>query len=301
MEETMNNIQLYITQSIRLHLFSARIMKEHAIFLQAGFTPVNQDFSKEAQNFQHQFEELLQLAVGLSQVINLHNEMQSQDEVTPYTLEAEMQTQNLTGIHINQNITKQQLSNNHQTNEQMNQKLYLQVQEINKQASMLLKQYISYKENLIQHVANYHLFTANYPLLLEHILREAKKYDQNLSDIESGINLNLQNKEEMEMFWNQIMMEHALFIRGLLDPSEAKLIQISNQFVKAYSHLLQNMNQISPYIHNQSLQETMKLKEFKEAGTQGILNCHIKSIILPLLADHVLREANHYILLLQTV
>ncbi len=56
---------------------------------------------------------------------------------------------------------------------------------------MLLKQYISYKENLIQHVANYHLFTANYPLLLEHILREAKKYDQNLSDIESGINLNL--------------------------------------------------------------------------------------------------------------
>lgn len=298
MEETMNNIQFYITQSIHLHLFSARIMKEHAIFLQAGFTPVNQDFSKEAKKFQHQFEEVLQLSVQLSQTINLYKEMPSQDEVTAYTLEAEMQTQNLTGIMINQNITKQQLSNDHQVNGQMNQNLYLQVQEMNKQTSMLLKQYISYKENLIHHVQQCHMFTANYPLLLDHILREANNYYQNILDIESGINLK-KNREEMEEFWNQIMMEHALFIRGLLDPSEAKLIHLSNNFVRSYSQLLQNVNQISPYLNNQSLEETMKLKEFKEAGTKGILNCQIKSIILPLLADHVLREANHYLQLLQ--
>ena len=31
---------------------------------------------------------------------------------------------------------------------------------------------------------------------------------------------------------------------------------------------------------------------------QGIEACHIRSIILPLLAYHVLREANHYIRLL---
>ena len=31
------------------------------------------------------------------------------------------------------------------------------------------------------------------------------------------------------------------------------------------------------------------------------LNCKIDSIILPLLADHVLREANHYIRLLESV
>ena len=35
--------------------------------------------------------------------------------------------------------------------------------------------------------------------------------------------------------------------------------------------------------------ETKKLKEFKTAGTKGILSCEIRSIIVPLLADHVLR------------
>lgn len=49
-----------------------------------------------------------------------------------------------------------------------------------------------------------------------------------------------------------------------------------------------------------SLQETLKYREFKEAGTEGILSCSIASIILPLLADHVLREANHYIRILES-
>lgn len=44
--------------------------------------------------------------------------------------------------------------------------------------------------------------------------------------------------------------------------------------------------------------EVIKLRDFKEEATKGILGCKIKSVILPLLADHVVREANHYIRLL---
>ncbi|MGM9599915.1 MAG: DUF2935 domain-containing protein [Faecousia sp.] len=41
------------------------------------------------------------------------------------------------------------------------------------------------------------------------------------------------------------------------------------------------------------------LRDFKAAGAKGIQECKIRSVILPLLADHVLREANHYIRLLK--
>ncbi len=51
--------------------------------------------------------------------------------------------------------------------------------------------------------------------------------------------------------------------------------------------------------HDDSLRETLKFRDFKAAGAQGIQNCEIRSVILPLLADHVLREANHYIRLLE--
>ena len=33
------NSHPYVTRSLELHLFFGRIMKEHALFLKAGFTP----------------------------------------------------------------------------------------------------------------------------------------------------------------------------------------------------------------------------------------------------------------------
>ena len=48
----------------------------------------------------------------------------------------------------------------------------------------------------------------------------------------------------------------------------------------------------------ESLKETLRFRDFKTAGAKGISDCKIRSVILPLLADHVLREANHYIRLL---
>lgn len=48
-----------------------------------------------------------------------------------------------------------------------------------------------------------------------------------------------------------------------------------------------------------TLQTTKEYQQFKTAGTEGITGCEIRSVILPLLADHVLREANHYLRILE--
>ena len=52
-----------------------------------------------------------------------------------------------------------------------------------------------------------------------------------------------ENIRETEIFWNQIMMEHALFIRGLLDPSEEQLIAAADGFAADYSKFLKLANQ----------------------------------------------------------
>lgn len=48
-----------------------------------------------------------------------------------------------------------------------------------------------------------------------------------------------------------------------------------------------------------TLETTERYRDFKAAGTKGITGCDIRSSILPLLADHVLREANHYLRILK--
>ena len=55
----MNQYQDYIRNSLELHLFCSRIMKEHALFLAAGFTSANLEFTNEALYFKKEFEDIL--------------------------------------------------------------------------------------------------------------------------------------------------------------------------------------------------------------------------------------------------
>ena len=101
---------------------------------------------------------------------------------------------------------------------------------------------------------------------------------------------------ELHLFFARIMKEHALFIRGLLDPSEEELICTADGFAGEYRRLLAASADVNDRAcGGNALALTRRLRDFKQVGVEGIEACRIRSLILPLLADHVLREANHYI------
>ena len=294
--------QQYVVLSLELHMFFSRIMKEHAIFLEAGFTPVNPDYAKVADEYKEHFETILYNAFMLGNGIISPNVATSGEIVTDYTLGCEQKTQNFVGIAINHGITQMQSKLYGMANPQITPELVQKVRQLNASAKVLVDGIIAFKAQVLDEVLSCHMFTVNYPLLIDHIRREAKTYRDHLAALESNRNPD-ENIKETELFWDQIMMEHAQFIRGLLDPSENELINTSNDFAREYDDLLQAARTATdmtmPSITNTTLQQTVKYRDFKEAGTKGIAECRIRSIILPLLADHVLRESNHYIRLLR--
>lgn len=291
----------YITKSLELHLFFARIMKEHALFLQAGFTPANGDFAERAAFFLKEFEELLRESVALSDGVVGRDVLCSSEVVTQFTTLAEQQTQCFTCIPIDGKITEQSLCLTPGERPcRGNPQLHRKVQLLNRKALRLLDGLIDFKETLLKNVLQGSMFTLNYPLLIEHILREARLYRKYVSILERDGDLSEQTMKDNECFWNRIMMEHAQFIRGLLDPCETELIRTADDFADQYCRLLEACNTAHDRtLTIRSLAKTTKFRDFKAAGAQGIQQNRIRSIILPLLADHVLREANHYLRLLQ--
>lgn len=298
----MINEQQYVVLSLELHMFFGRIMKEHSFFLEAGFTPPNTEFSKAADHYKNQFEIALQDAVKLGIGVIRPAVAESGEMVTDYTLGSEQKTQHFTGIMINTDITRMESRLYGNSNPRITSAMTQQVRELNANVKPLLDGLINFKSKILNDVLSCNIFTLNYPLLIGHILREAKMYRSHLNALENGQALD-QNIRETELFWDQIMMEHALFIRGLLDPTEDTLIQTSDNFANEYADLIQEAQMATDMtiasVSNKTLQETIKYRDFKEAGTKGIAECKIRSIILPLLADHVLRESNHYIRLLK--
>lgn len=293
----------YVKLSLETHLFFGRIMKEHSLFLLAGFPAKETAFIQRAEAFRKEFEDGLQKTVRLADNIVSESVLNSGEIVTEFTGKAERQTENLTGIPIDVKITEAEERLRAGNRVMVNPAMVSHVRILNRQMLNSLNGLIAFKETVLKEVQECRLYTANYPLLIEHILREAKLYRQMIMELERKGTVCAADIKSQELFWNRIMMEHAQFIQGLLDPSECELIETANGFAKDYCRLLEEakeQDQKATYaLTEKSLQTTKQYQQFKTAGTEGITGCDIRSIILPLLADHVLREANHYLRILE--
>ena len=56
----------YVTTSLETHLFFGRIMKEHALFLQAGFPSGEAGYRKKTDWYREEFEKILWQTVRLA-------------------------------------------------------------------------------------------------------------------------------------------------------------------------------------------------------------------------------------------
>lgn len=295
----MINNANYIRLSLELHLFFARIMKEHSFFLEIGFMEKDSDFKRRAREFQIEFGNVLRDVLRIADYNISEEVIASEEIVTNNTLEAEKQSSNLTGIRIDEEITRRELQlRAGRVIESAS--LLREVNDINERTLRFIDRLIDFKTTILNRVLECKMFTANYPLLIEHILNEAKMYRQLLTKLQNKEPLTNEYICEQELFWDIIMKQHAEFVRGLLDPTEAELILTANKYAEEYKRIIENNRNNCNALRISSLQETIKFKAFKETAEQGILNCEIKSIIVPLLTDHILREANHFIRLLKS-
>ena len=243
------------------------------------------------------------LGVGLGSASLLDNiRYTNTNELYTYLKEAERQTEKLSGIFIDSEITKAEKQLRAGNQMRFSRGMMMNVRALNRRMLQLINGLIEFKEQILREIADCRLYTTNYPLLIEHILREARLYRATILELERRGGIVPKDLREMEQFWNQIMMEHALFIRGLLDPTECELIETADGFAKDYCRLLEEAKEqdlrTMDELTRKTIETTQEYQKFKTAGTEGITDCKIRSIILPLLADHVLREANHYLRIL---
>ncbi len=302
----MMSITEFIKQSLGLHLFFARIMKEHSFFLEAAFTPRDTSFTQQADNFRREFDRILGDVISLSNGVVNPGVIQSGEVITPFTIKAEQATTYFTGVQIPTQLTQAEAGLMGGGMIPASPMLERRVSAINHRAINATAALIKFKTNILSNVLSCKMFTSNYPLLILHITREAELYLLQLRRLQNREELSLEREAyQQEFFWNRQMAEHAKFIRGLLDPTENNLINQANDFGNEFDQLTAEaklaMDATSPLtnVTEESLKATEDFRNFKVQGTQGILSCKIRSIIIPLLGDHVLREANHYLRLLR--
>lgn len=299
----MQNQRLYIEDSLECNLFFLRIMKEHALFIMLGFTPKNKDLADQAQAFRDKLDEIFEQTIKASKGCISNAVMTSGELFTPMTEAAEKMTQEYTGIPIKTNLTVEEY--NLAGSAMPTAAMKAAVDEINTKALAVLGDLQTFQMNLLEDVLACRVFTVNYPLVIDHIIRETTHYMKMIKMLMSGdTSLGPREFAMEQAFWNNNLGEHAEFTNGLLDPTESDLKKKANSLAGELLNLEQQALMASRMLNRlhdvtmKSLNAAGAMRDFDAQGTKGLLSCKIRSVIIPLLADHDLREANHYIRIL---
>jgi len=249
----------FISKTLDSNRYWLRIMKEHSIFINAGLPCGRPELIKRAEFFQKQYDNLLTLAKQMTNP--------SREEVVA----------------------------------------------LNNQSYCLTLKFIEYKTVILEYNLLCKMPLQNlYALLIDHIRREAILFTQELQRIQFG-RTEIPGFRIMseQMFWTRIMADHSKFIVNLLDPSERKLEKQAREFSDLFDDLKQQAidlegmispsYMIIPTIERftwEVIEATEKLRDFKRTGRDLAGECKILSEIPELLADHVMREAEHFLKLL---
>ena len=183
------------------------------------------------------------------------------------------------------------------------------IRKLNEESIDLVKGFRNFKRNLLILIINCKVMGFNFPLLIDHTAREAEYFMRTLKKFNKGILDPIQDAILNEnIFWLKIMMEHSRFIASLLDQSERNLVHTALKFGDDLEILLNQARDVESMLYHKqptypiigklnkdSENAATEIRDFKKAGLDFIKNCQIKSVIDPLLADHVLREANHFL------
>jgi hypothetical protein len=99
-----------------------------------------------------------------------------------------------------------------------------------------------------------------------------------------------------------------------LDQSERNLVNQARKFGDDFEVLLNQARDVESMLFNKeptypviskmnkdSETATIELRNFKRAGLEFIRSCQIRSVINPLLADHVVREAEHFLMIVKAL
>ncbi len=165
-----------------------------------------------------------------------------------------------------------------------------------------------YKRKVLGLTLRCEIRTNNFPLLVDHISREAAYFANRLRDLNEGkLAPEPDTIIQENLFFLKIMADHAKFIGHLLDPSERKLVDQAREFSHDFDQLvfqaidldsMRPQSETVPILDqflDQNRVSVVSLRDFKKTARELIEACRIKSNIHPLLADHTFREAVRFL------
>lgn len=290
----------FVLQTLNSNLYYLRTIREFATNIQLSFLENNSEYIDTAKDFSDRCEELGRRLLNYANGNVSKEALDSKIFVTDYTLDSELLTEKLFNINIDTTLTEKELSLTPGFPNNPSVELINSLNEINKEALVLVTNFIDFCRNISLRMNNNELFSYSYISLIEAMIVEANLYKTNLERIIARDSINPTFVIDYEYLFNNLLQSLASFIRGYVDPRHAEIIIRAGAFSSEFGLLASNYKNaiINPEkdeeLRNRTLDTLDRFRKFLSNIIEDILNSKTYFIIEPIFLDNILTTVNYF-------
>lgn len=176
---------------------------------------------------------------------------------------------------------------------------------LSERARRLTEDFAAYKEKIRDRQLTCRVHINQPPTFTQHMINEAEEF---LAVLEEQVGAGLQELMAQHLLWLPDASGHAAFIAAGLDPREAQLVETAMDYKRAFDHLYLRADEIDSMLgqsptmldvvarlNDNIIEQVEAFQEFLLYLRDQMRQCRILTFLIPLVPDHMAREAQYYL------
>ena len=296
----IDNKEIYY-ESLANHIFFASSIRSFCTSIGLTFFKNNQDYIDRAITFGYRATDIINKTIFYMDKELANNIIKNDVYITPYTKELALLTEKLFDINLLISIDEDMELLKSRGNIEFNNDNLKKIEKLNNEALSLISDFKGFCSEIKTKMDNGELFSYLYPDFFNYMYDEISVYGRDIERINSKKDYSKFYLDEFAYYFNELLRESALYIRGFLDTKYQDIFDMASFYINAFSNLSLN------YLKNKDdlTIETEKLvtnyKQFITDIIEKLLKAKIYFIIPPITLDNFLTCTNVYLFLIKYV
>ena len=290
-------------ESLANHLYFAGSIRSFCSTIGLTFFKNNQDYIDRAIKLGYRATDIINETITLMDKDLAGDVIKSDVYITPYTKELDMLTQKLFDISLEIQVDKDLELLNSRDIIIFNEEYIKKIDALNNKAISLIDDFKDFCSEIKTKLDNGELFSYSYPDFFNYMYDEISVYGRDLERIISKKDYTLFYLNEFAYYFNELLRESALYIRGYLDTKHQDVFDMASFYINAFANLslkyLKNNNNSDLSIETEKL--VTNYKQFVSDTIEKLLSSKVYFITPPLTLDNFLTNINVYLFIIKYV
>ena len=288
-------------ESLANHLYFAGSIRSFCSTIGLTFFKNNQDYIDRAIKLGYRATDIINETITLMDKDLAGDVIKSDVYITPYTKELDMLTEKLFDISLEIQVDKDLELLNSRDIITFNEEYIKKIDTLNNKAISLIDDFKDFCSEIKTKLDNGELFSYSYPDFFNYMYDEISVYGRDIERILSKNDYTDFYLSEYNYYFNNLLQESALYIRGFLDTIHQDIFDMASFYIDAFNNLIERYlkGEDSLLLGNDTEKLVLEYKTFVSKVIDGLLNSELHFITPPIVLDNFLTDINVYLFILK--